>query len=52
MHLGFTKTTPHAASDENVIETKLYDHVNSQFYSYTKVQWSLHIRKEVIKVER
>jgi hypothetical protein len=33
--------------DNMVIETKLYDKANNQYYCYTKVQWALHIRKEV-----
>ena len=33
--------------EENLIETKLHDQINTQVYVYTKVQWTLDIRKEV-----
>ena len=34
--------------DNVVIESKLHEQSNTQYLSYTKVHWSVHIRKEVI----
>jgi hypothetical protein len=34
--------------EESLIETKLHDQVNTQVYVYTKIEWTLDIRKEVL----
>jgi hypothetical protein len=35
-------------NSENLIETKLYEQApNSMCFTYTRVPWSLHVRKEV-----
>jgi hypothetical protein len=34
--------------EESLIETKLHDQINTQVYVYTKIEWTLAIRKEVI----
>ena len=41
------KKTVNSHFDDSLIETKLHEQTNTQFYAYTKVQWSLHMRKEV-----